>query len=178
MEPEVLFPCSQQPATGRCHIYWWWGLDSTATAADPLFSTPQHHNTKTPQHHYSPSYSQTQSLQVRCVQDSVTSKGTDSYCAWFIHVKHNDCKFKVSKSVHHRTIQINHQPDATIFSFLSWRLFAPQQVSGVFPPIIRSSMTAVAASVFIFVSWWPYRGDSRAVFVVGPASGFTFVSWW
>jgi hypothetical protein len=25
-------------------------------------------------------------------------------------------KFKVCKSVHHRTIQINHQPDATIFS--------------------------------------------------------------
>jgi hypothetical protein len=25
-------------------------------------------------------------------------------------------KFKVCKSVHHRTIQINHQPDATVFS--------------------------------------------------------------
>jgi hypothetical protein len=24
-------------------------------------------------------------------------------------------KFKVCKSVHHRTIQINHQPDATVF---------------------------------------------------------------
>jgi len=28
------------------------------------------------------------------------------------------CKFKVCKSVHHRTIQINHQPDATIFQFI------------------------------------------------------------
>jgi hypothetical protein len=27
-------------------------------------------------------------------------------------------KFKVCKSVHHRTIQINHQPDATIFQYL------------------------------------------------------------
>jgi hypothetical protein len=27
-------------------------------------------------------------------------------------------KFKVCKSVHHRTIQINHQPDATIFKFI------------------------------------------------------------
>jgi len=27
-------------------------------------------------------------------------------------------KCKVSKSVHHRTIQINHQPDATIFQFI------------------------------------------------------------
>ena len=27
-------------------------------------------------------------------------------------------KFKFCKSVHHRTIQINHQPDATIFQFI------------------------------------------------------------
>jgi len=27
-------------------------------------------------------------------------------------------QFKVCKSVHHRTIQINHQPDATIFQFI------------------------------------------------------------
>jgi hypothetical protein len=40
------------------------------------------------------------------------------------------------------------------FSLLSWRLFTAQHVSGVFPPIIRSSMTAVTASGFTFVSWW------------------------
>ena len=28
-------------------------------------------------------------------------------------------KFNVFKSVHHRTIQINHQPDATIFQFIN-----------------------------------------------------------
>jgi hypothetical protein len=39
-------------------------------------------------------------------------------------------------------------------SFPSWRLFTAQHVSGVFPPIIRSSLTAVAASGFTFVSWW------------------------
>ena len=39
-------------------------------------------------------------------------------------------------------------------SLLSWRLFTAQHVSGVFPPIIRSSVTAVAASGFTFVSWW------------------------
>jgi hypothetical protein len=33
---------------------------------------------------------------------------------------------------------------------LSWRLFTARHVSGVLPPIIRSSMTAVAD----FVSWW------------------------
>ena len=39
-------------------------------------------------------------------------------------------------------------------SLLSWRLFTAQHVSGIFQPIIRSSMTAVAASGFTFVSWW------------------------
>jgi hypothetical protein len=49
-------------------------------------------------------------------------------------------------------IQINHQPDATIFQFIILTLFTFQHVSGVFPPIIRSSMTAVAASGFTFAS--------------------------
>jgi hypothetical protein len=40
------------------------------------------------------------------------------------------------------------------FSLLSWRLFTAQHVSGVFPSVIRSSMTAVAAFGFPFVSWW------------------------
>jgi len=40
------------------------------------------------------------------------------------------------------------------FSLLSRRLFTAQHVSAVFPPIIRSSMTAVSASSFTFVSWW------------------------
>ena len=39
-------------------------------------------------------------------------------------------------------------------SLLSWRLFTAQHVSDVLPPIIRSSMTAVAASGFTFVLWW------------------------
>jgi hypothetical protein len=40
------------------------------------------------------------------------------------------------------------------FSLLSRPLFTAQHVSGVFSPIIRSSMTAVVASGFTFVSWW------------------------
>jgi len=40
------------------------------------------------------------------------------------------------------------------FSLLSWRLFTAQHVSCVFPPIIMSSMTAVAAFGSTFVSWW------------------------
>jgi hypothetical protein len=39
-------------------------------------------------------------------------------------------------------------------SLLSWRLFTAQHASGVFPPIIRSLMTAVAASGLTFVTWW------------------------
>jgi len=54
------------------------------------------------------------------------------------------------------------------FSLLSWPLFTAQHFSGVFPPIIRSSMTAVATSGLPL-----YRGDSRAVFVVGPAGPTT-----
>ena len=48
--------------------------------------------------------------------------------------------------------------------FFSLLLFTVQHFSGVFLPIIRSSMTTVAASDLP-----SYRGDSRAVFVVGPA---------
>jgi hypothetical protein len=39
-------------------------------------------------------------------------------------------------------------------TLLSWRLFTAQHVSGVFPLIIRSSMTSVATSGFTFASWW------------------------
>ena len=48
---------------------------------------------------------------------------------------------------------------------LSQRLFTAQHVSGVFPPVIRSLVIAVAASGLP-----SYRGDSRAVFVVGPTA--------
>jgi hypothetical protein len=50
------------------------------------------------------------------------------------------------------------------FTLLSGRLFTAQHVSGVFPPIIRSSMTEWQLLVLP-----SYRGESRAVFVVGPA---------
>ena len=53
-------------------------------------------------------------------------------------------------------------------SLLSWRLFTAQHVSGVLPPIIRSSMTTVAASGFTFVSWWqPYCVRGRAGYHYG-----------
>jgi len=51
-------------------------------------------------------------------------------------------------------IQIDHNQMQQFSSLLSWRLFTAQHVSGVLPPIIMSSMTAVAASGFTYVSCW------------------------
>jgi hypothetical protein len=46
-------------------------------------------------------------------------------------------------------------------SLLSWRLFTAQHVSGVFSPIIRGSMTVVAASGITFLSWWQSSRPAR-----------------
>ena len=40
------------------------------------------------------------------------------YCFHYNQPMHKYLCFKVCKSVHHRTIQINHQPDATVFQFI------------------------------------------------------------
>jgi protein-S-isoprenylcysteine O-methyltransferase Ste14 len=42
-------------------------------------------------------------------------------------------KFKVFKSVHHRTIQINHQPDTTIFQFIILTFVYSSTCFGRFP---------------------------------------------
>ena len=42
-------------------------------------------------------------------------------------------KFKVCKSVHHRTIQINHQPDATILQFIILTFIYNSTCFGRFP---------------------------------------------
>ena len=56
--------------------------------------------------------------------------------------------------MHHRTIQINHQPDATIFQFIILTFIYSSICSGHSPVHHQELMTAVAASGFIFVSWW------------------------
>jgi hypothetical protein len=43
------------------------------------------------------------------------------------------CKFKVCKSVHRHTIQINHQPDATIFLFIILTFIYSSTYFGHFP---------------------------------------------
>jgi hypothetical protein len=67
--------------------------------------------------------------------------------------------------VHHRTIQIDHQRDATVFQFIILTFIYSSTCFGRSPPIIRSSMTALAASAFTFVSWW------QSCCVRGRASG-------
>ena len=62
-------------------------------------------------------------------------------------------KFKFCKSVHHRTIQINHQPDATIFQFINLTFVFSSTCFGFSPAHHQELMTAVAASGFTFVSW-------------------------
>jgi hypothetical protein len=47
--------------------------------------------------------------------------------------KNLNVKFKVCKSVHHRTIQINHQPDATIFQFIILKFVYSSTGFGLFP---------------------------------------------
>ena len=48
-----------------------------------------------------------------------------------IEIKDN--KFKVCKSVHHRTVQINHQLDATIFQFIILTFVYSSTCFGRFP---------------------------------------------
>ena len=48
-------------------------------------------------------------------------------------VKYIHYEFKVCKSVHHRTIQINQQPDATIFQFIILTFIYSSTCFGRFP---------------------------------------------
>jgi len=82
---------------------------------------------------------------------------------WALEEVQNESE--VCKSMHHRTIQINNQPVATIFQFCYPDVYLQFNMFRAFP---RSSSGAQG------LHWQPvvlpsYRGDSRAVFVVGPA---------
>jgi hypothetical protein len=74
--------------------------------------------------------------------------------------------FKVCKSVHDHTIQINHQPNATIFfQFIILTFIYSSTCFGRFPAH-HQEFNDCSSSLWFLPS---YRGDSRAVFVVGPA---------
>jgi hypothetical protein len=63
---------------------------------------------------------------------------------WGFLFKCGKMNLRCFKSVHHRTIQTNHQPDATIFQSIILKFIYSSTCFGRFLPIIRSSMTAVA----------------------------------
>ena len=65
--------------------------------------------------------------------------------------------------MHHRTIQINHQPDATIFQCIVLTFVYSSTCFGRFPAH-HQELNDCSGSL-----WFYNRGDSRAVFVVGPA---------
>jgi len=62
-----------------------------------------------------------------------------SFGSCIIHILHTRCakilnvKFKVCKSVYHRTIQINHQPDATVIQFIILTFVYSSTCFGCFP---------------------------------------------
>jgi hypothetical protein len=80
---------------------------------------------------------------------------------WFLYYLHFtywmcsnlNVKFKDCKSVHRRTIKKNQNLDAAVFQFIILTFVYSSTCFGRFPPIIRNSMNAVAASGFTFVSW-------------------------
>jgi hypothetical protein len=63
-------------------------------------------------------------------------------------------EFKVCKSMHHHTIQINQPTRCSNLSSLLLDIYVQLNVSGILTPIIRSSTTALAASGFTFRAWW------------------------
>jgi hypothetical protein len=66
--------------------------------------------------------------------------------------------------VHHRTIQINDQPDATVFQVIILTFVYSSTCFGRFSAH-HQELNDCSGSLFLP----SYRGDSRAVFVVGPA---------
>jgi len=73
--------------------------------------------------------------------------------------------------VHHRTIQINHQPDATIFQFIILTFVYSSTCFGPFTAH-HQELNDCSGQPLVLPS---YRGDSRAVFVLGPARPRTHV---
>ena len=83
-------------------------------------------------------------------------------------------EFKFCKSVHHRTIQINHHPDATIFQFIILTFIYSLTCFGRFPAhhqelndcsgslwfYLRIMVTVVLCSWFIRTCWFVSHNES------------------
>jgi hypothetical protein len=100
---------------------------------------------------------------LRCILSgcTVTSRPLCRVC-YILNVK-----FKVCKSVHYRTIQINHQPDATIFQFITLTSVYNSKCFGRFPTR-HQELNDCSGSLWIYLrivvtfvlcSWsgWPAR---------------------
>jgi hypothetical protein len=68
-------------------------------------------------------------------------------------------------SQRHQIIQINHQPDATVFQFIILTFIYSSTCFGRFPAH-HQKLNNCSGTLWFLPS---YRGDSGAVFVVGPA---------
>jgi len=95
---------------------------------------------------------------------SGTSVYANGYYSYKLKMKFG--KFKVCKSVHHRTIEIDHQPDATIFQFIILT-FIYSSTCFRRSPTHHQELNDCSSSLWFLPS---YRGDSRAVFVAGPTT--------
>jgi hypothetical protein len=59
-------------------------------------------------------------------------------------------KFKICKSVHHRTIQINHQPDATVFQIIILTFAYGSTCFGLFPAH-RQELNDCSGSIWFYL---------------------------
>jgi hypothetical protein len=71
----------------------------------------------------------------------------------------------VCESVYHRTTEINHQPDATVFQCIILTFIYSSTCFGRFPSH-HQELNDFSGSLILP----SYRGDSRAVFVAGPTT--------
>jgi len=71
------------------------------------------------------------------------------------------CEFKVCKSVHHRTIQINHQPDATIFQFIILTFIYSSTCFGRFHAH-HQELNDCSGSLWFYFHIWPARPRTTA----------------
>jgi hypothetical protein len=87
----------------------------------------------------------------------------------FYFLRNSTHFLKICKSVLHRTIQINHQPDASIFQFIILTFVYSSTCFGLCSAH-HQELNDCSGSLSFLPS---YRGDRRSMFVVGPTSPTT-----
>ena len=111
---------------------------------------------------------------------------------WFLYYSHFtyrvcqnlNVKFKVCKSVHHRTIQINHQPDAIAFQFIILKFVYSSTCFGRFSSHHQelndcSSSLWFYLRIVVIVVLCSWSGPARIIIIINRkivASGWWFIS--